>query len=157
MITQSAGEPVPGSLHALGTGPSDIVIDLAVDPAGDLVLVGAFQVVGGVTSPNAALYDVPRPVASIGNVPESSGFALAVSPNPVTSGGTVRVTLTESESVRVAVYDVLGRQVVVLADQARSAGEHTFDLGAERLVPGVYVVRVTGGASSAVQRVAVAR
>ena len=133
------------------------MIDLAVDPAGDLVLVGAFQVVGGVTSPNAALYDVPRPVASVGGVPERSGFALAVSPNPVTSGGKVRVTLAESEPVRVAVYDVLGRQVAVLAEGAWPAGEHTVGLGAERLVPGVYVVRATAGAASAVQRVTVAR
>lgn len=88
---------------------------------------------------------------------ETTGFTSSITPNPLESGGTVRVTLTEAGPVRVAVYDVLGRQVAVLADGAWSAGEHTVSLGVERLVPGVYVVRVTAGAVSVVRRVTVAR
>ncbi len=141
----------------LGTGPDDYVSGLALNPDGDLVLVGGFQFAGSVTSPNVMLYDVPRPVAGDGAASTQSAIALDVRPNPVSAGGTVRVTLAEAGPVRVAVYDVLGRQVAVLVDGAWSAGEHVVGLGAEGLVPGVYVVRVTAGAASAVRRVTVAR
>ena len=82
---------------------------------------------------------------------------LGVSPNPVSSGGVVRVSLPEAGTVRVVVYDVLGREVAVLADGEQAAGEHAVALGAERLAPGVYVVRVTAGEATVVRRVTVAR
>ncbi|HEX8299973.1 MAG TPA: T9SS type A sorting domain-containing protein, partial [Rubricoccaceae bacterium] len=65
-------------------------------------------------------------------------LALGMSPNPVASGGVVRVSVPKTGRVQVAVYDVLGRQVAVLADEERGAGEHVLALGAERLAPGVY-------------------
>ena len=86
-----------------------------------------------------------------------AALSLGVSPNPVSSGGVVRVTLPEAGVVRVVVYDVLGRQVAVLADEERAVGEHAVSLGAERFAPGVYVVRVTAGEASVVRRVTVAR
>ena len=84
-------------------------------------------------------------------------LALGVSPNPVASGGVVRVSVPETGRVRVSVVDVLGREVSVLMDGERSAGEHVLGLGAERLAPGVYVVRVTVGRETVARRVTVAR
>ena len=84
-------------------------------------------------------------------------LALGVSPNPVAAGGAVRVSVPETGRVRVAVIEVLGREVGVLADGERSAGEHVLGLGAERLAPGMYVVRLTAGEASVVRRVTVAR
>jgi hypothetical protein len=93
-------------------------------------------------------------VGEAGAVP--AALALTVSPNPVSTGGTVRVTLPEAGAVRVVVYDVLGRQVAVLADGERAAGTHDVALDAGRLAPGVYVVRLTAGEVSVVRRVTVA-
>lgn len=45
----------------------------------------------------------------------------------------------------------------MLAEGAWAAGDNTVGLGAERLVPGVYVVRAAAGAASAVLRVTAAR
>ena len=88
-------------------------------------------------------------------------LAVSVGPNPVSTGGVVRVRLPAAGMVRVVVYDVLGRQVAVLADGERAAGTHDVALGAERLTPGVYVVRLTAGvgagAASVVRRVTVVR
>ena len=84
-------------------------------------------------------------------------LSLGVSPNPVSTGGVVRVSLPEAGVVRVVVYDVLGRQVAVLADGERAAGEHAVALDAGRLAPGVYVVRVTVGRETVARRVTVAR
>ncbi len=70
------------------------------------------------------------------------GVALAVWPNP--SAGRATVTLSSSSnSVRVAVYDALGREVAVLHDGAVPAGESRFEVAAG-LAPGSYVIRATG-------------
>ena len=96
-------------------------------------------------------------MASEGGAEQGGELLLSLSPNPVASGGTVRVIMAEAGPVRFALYDVLGRQVGVLAEGTMAAGAHDVALGAERLVPGVYLVRVTAGRASAVRRVTVAR
>src|SRR5690606_15995096 len=72
--------------------------------------------------------------------PEEAG--VSVSPNPFSER--VTVTLPAPEGVRVALYDLLGREVAVLHDGVLPAGVHRFDVGA--LPSGVYVLRVGGGA-----------
>ncbi|HLT47525.1 MAG TPA: T9SS type A sorting domain-containing protein, partial [Rubricoccaceae bacterium] len=47
--------------------------------------------------------------------------------------------------VRLAVYDVLGREVAVLADGHRDAGTHRATLDASGLAAGTYVYRLTVG------------
>ncbi len=95
--------------------------------------------------------------ATAGDETGAGSLALYVSPNPVSTRGTVRVSLPEAGSVRVVLYDVLGRQVAVLSDGERPAGTHDVALDASRLAPGVYVVRLTTGESTVVRRVTVAR
>lgn len=143
--------------EALGSGASSDVRALALNADGDLILGGDFALAGNTFSPYVTLYDTPRPVASESDAGDSVHLSLAVSPNPVASGGTVRVTTAAAGSVRVALYDVLGRQVAVLAEGELGAGAHDVAIGAERLVPGVYLVRVTAGRASAVRRITVAR
>ncbi|MEM8602040.1 MAG: T9SS type A sorting domain-containing protein, partial [Bacteroidota bacterium] len=63
-------------------------------------------------------------------------------PNPAAGSATVPVVLTERAAVRVAVFDVLGREVAVLADGPLGAGEHAFALDATDLPSGVYLVRI---------------
>ena len=102
--------------------------------------------------------------------PEAAGagaasFALeAPYPNPVRSatGGsagtvTVPVVLGERAEVRVALYDVLGREVAVLADGALEAGAHRLVLDAAALPAGAYVVRATAGGRVRTHRITVVR
>ncbi len=102
-------------------------------------------------------------VVAIGNV-VSTGvelptvFALdAVRPNPTSGAASVRFALPDAATVSVTVYDLLGRQVAVLAEGARAAGWHTADLGAARLSAGSYLVRMQAGTFTATQRVTVVR
>lgn len=60
--------------------------------------------------------------------------------------GNVSFELNEAEEVRLAVYDVLGRQVVVLKEGRNEAGPHTVRLDASGLAAGVYALRLTAGA-----------
>lgn len=87
---------------------------------------------------------------------------LATRPNPTGGVATVPFRTAQAGHVRLAVYDVLGRAVTVLADAAFEAGEHAATLDASRLAPGVYVVRLSvegtdGGTAQRTSRMTVAR
>jgi hypothetical protein len=74
-------------------------------------------------------------------------------PNPLNPQTTLRYTLPEPAHVRLAVYDVLGREVTVLAEGAMPAGTHTAIFEAGHLPAGLYVLRIQAGAFSQAQRV----
>ncbi|MEL6704695.1 MAG: M14 family zinc carboxypeptidase, partial [Bacteroidota bacterium] len=68
-------------------------------------------------------------------------------PNPTVGGLTVPFAVPEATDVRVEVFDVLGRRVAVLADEARTAGTHvlTWDgrsTAGTMPVAGTYIVRL---------------
>lgn len=79
-----------------------------------------------------------------GDESSAEAFALeAAYPNPASDRVMVPVVLAEAGHLRVAVFDVLGRQVAVLADEPYAAGRHTLRFEAAGLPAGVYLVRAT--------------
>ncbi len=78
--------------------------------------------------------------ASAEAAPEAS-FLVAY-PNPSGGRTTLGFTLPEPAAMRLAVYDVLGREVAVLAEGAHEAGRHTVPLDGSALPAGVYLVRL---------------
>ncbi len=66
---------------------------------------------------------------------------LDVYPTPFSGRTTVRYTLDEVAEARLAVYDVLGRRVALLAHGIVEAGEHEATFEATDLPSGVYLVR----------------
>ena len=73
---------------------------------------------------------------------ETPADDVAVYPNPLRSAATVQVSLTEASHVHAVVYDVMGREVAVLAQREFGAGTHSLALDASALAPGMYVYRV---------------
>lgn len=63
-------------------------------------------------------------------------------PNPFGSATTIPFTLAHSGEVRLAVYDVLGREVAVLVDGPRGAGAHEVAFETANLPSGVYLYRL---------------
>jgi hypothetical protein len=89
--------------------------------------------------------------------PAGSSLSLgSVRPNPAAGVSAVEFSLPEAGSVRLSLFDVTGRELAVLVDSHLSSGSHSATLDATRLAPGVYVLRLTGDAGSATQRVVVA-
>lgn len=80
-----------------------------------------------------------------------------IAPNPVRDAATLRFALPETAPVRLAVYDVLGREVRVLVDRTMNAGPQTASVDAARLAPGLYFVRLTAGADTATRKLTVVR
>ncbi|HYE94756.1 MAG TPA: T9SS type A sorting domain-containing protein, partial [Rubricoccaceae bacterium] len=86
----------------------------------------------------------PWPVATEPE-PPAAPLTLAVTPNPSRGAATLTLTPRLPGAVRVAVYDVLGREVALLHTGSLAAGSHTFSLGSAALPPGVYFVRAEAG------------
>lgn len=76
----------------------------------------------------------------------------AAYPNPFREAATLTLALPEAQPVRVALYDVLGRQVALLHDGAAPAGTLTMQVDGAGLASGVYVVRAEGRTFAATQR-----
>ncbi len=67
-------------------------------------------------------------------------------PNPFRQQTALSFTLPSPERVRLAVYDVLGREVAVLFDGTAEAGRHEATLDGSGLPSGVYLWRLEAGA-----------
>jgi hypothetical protein len=94
-------------------------------------------------------------VAGGSELPET--LTLSAYPSPLRSGSplSLRLALPESALVDAAVYDVLGREVAVLAHgTAMAAGENSLAWTAS-VAPGVYLVRVQAAGTARTARVVV--
>lgn len=85
-------------------------------------------------------------------------FALEGSfPNPFRAATTIRYALPEAMTVRLSVYDALGREVAVLADEHQAAGRKEVRFEADRLPSGVYFYRLEAGGFVQARRMVLTR
>ena len=82
---------------------------------------------------------------------------LPSAPNPFQTATRLRYVLPTTESVRLDVYDLLGRRVSTLVDQQQTSGPHEVMLDGSRLAPGVYFVRLAAGDRRTTQKVHLVR
>jgi hypothetical protein len=81
-----------------------------------------------------------------------------VIPNPITSGGELRLRMLAAGHTTVGIYDMLGRLVKELpAFDIADAGEYAVELDLSELLKGVYTVRVEQGNYLASTRFTVVR
>lgn len=78
-------------------------------------------------------------------------------PNPFNPETKISYTLKNSTSVKITVYDRLGREVVVLVDENQSEGEHSVSFNAGTLPSGVYFYRIKTSESVEVNKMVFAK
>lgn len=66
-------------------------------------------------------------------------------PNPFNPATVIRFQLPEEQRVTIRVYDILGREMRMLVDGMRGAGEHQVLFDATGLPTGVYIYRLVAG------------
>ena len=84
--------------------------------------------------------------SAIETVNHPSPLQLKIYPNPFTNSTNISYTLNAYSSVKIEVYDLMGRRVSTIVDQAQGEGEHTVQFNADQYIPtGMYLVRVNIG------------
>jgi hypothetical protein len=68
-------------------------------------------------------------------------------PNPFNPSTEITYLLPSSSPIRLVLYDVYGRQIAILDQGEKSAGEHRFAFNAEGYPSGVYLYRLVAGKS----------
>ena len=91
--------------------------------------------------------------------PAAPALALHAFPNPTAGRATLRYALAEAGRFRLALFDVLGREVAALAGGEGVPGEATAALDARGLglAPGLYLARLETAAGAVATRITVAR
>jgi len=79
-------------------------------------------------------------------------FALSQNyPNPFNPVTTIRYDLPQNDYVRLAVYDILGREVALLVNSEVAAGVHAAHFDATNLGSGVYIYRLDAAGKSLIK------
>lgn len=73
-------------------------------------------------------------------------------PNPFNPTTQIAFELPQQSNVRLAVYDMLGREVAVLVNETRSAGSHQVTWNAGNMASGVYLYQLTANGQSTTRR-----
>ena len=78
-------------------------------------------------------------------------------PNPFNPETTIRYSLAADGNVRLTIFDMLGKEVAVLADGFQQAGEHQVSWNAAHLASGSYFYRLESGGDVMVRRMTLLR
>jgi alpha-tubulin suppressor-like RCC1 family protein/rRNA maturation protein Nop10 len=88
-------------------------------------------------------------------VEELKSFSLEVYPNPTEGMTTVTLTGVQTEDTDLAVYDLLGHQVLVSGKVTLSSGSKSWELDFRGIAKGVYFVKLNTEAGEKVERIVV--
>jgi hypothetical protein len=132
----------PGPLmfgEAVAVTPIGFVIGAPQDPriAGEIA---------GVMVGSAWTYTVAEvfaaPVSADPGLPERVVSRVEAFPNPTTGQATISFELSAAGSTHLALFDVLGRRVLVLTEGERLPGRHRIEVDLSHLAAGVYTYRL---------------
>ncbi|MDP2037912.1 MAG: T9SS type A sorting domain-containing protein [Ignavibacteria bacterium] len=75
-------------------------------------------------------------------------FAISNYPNPFNPATTINYQLPKDGMVTIKIYDVLGKEVVILVNEQKSAGYYKVDFYASKLTSGVYICSIQSNSFS---------
>ena len=118
---------------------------LSADPEGDAELIEvAREEIAIRSGETSEARDIGAPQAKAGTTDRSTALTLGDPfPNPTRETVELALTLPGEGALSATVYDLLGRRVAVLADDAHVSEAHTLSVDARDLAPGLYVIRTT--------------
>jgi choice-of-anchor B domain-containing protein len=86
------------------------------------------------------------PVGITNNQTIPASFSLKQNyPNPFNPSTTIEFSIPKNDYVTVKVFDALGKQVGVLADEYKTAGNYTVNYDASNLTSGIYFYTISSG------------
>jgi hypothetical protein len=95
---------------------------------------------------------------SVGEPDTPGGLALSPpSPTPARTRASITYTLSSRATVAVSLFDIQGREIAVLDRGEREPGRRVVGIDANRLQPGLYLIRLQAGAIRLQRRLLVVR
>lgn len=93
------------------------------------------------------VYNRPSLVSVGNNLPSVvTGFELKQNyPNPFNPSTTINFSIPKSGFVKLAVFDLIGKEVASLVNETKSAGNYEINFNASNLSSGIYVYKITSG------------
>jgi hypothetical protein len=147
-IPSSTGPIILGT--ATGTG-SAVSIPLSQAPTGGAMLVT-------VTKQNYFRYGgtVNTGAVSVDDNINNNILSLSCYPNPFSQAATITYSLDKSTHVTLAIYDMLGKEVIsILNNIEQAGGKHEVQLSSKDLAPGVYSCVLKTGAHTSTKSLVV--
>jgi hypothetical protein len=118
----------------------DFVFDLSLLPGDDVLEVTVYAYDQYLNHSSQTVY--VQPVTGIPDAGRRVAPLMRVGPTPVMATTTIDYELVRSGRIRLAIYDVNGREVTRLVDAERSAGPHRVSWDARGVAAGVYFARL---------------
>jgi hypothetical protein len=78
-----------------------------------------------------------------GTLPPSKPSIISVAPNPFNAMTTVAFDIPRPTALRLAVYDILGREVAIVANGAVQAGRRSYLVNGQQLAGGIYFLHAS--------------
>lgn len=78
-------------------------------------------------------------------------------PNPFNSKTTINYTLKKANWLKMAVYDIMGREVLLISDAKTDAGKHTIEIDASNWPPGIYFYKAIIGKQTVTKRMVIVK
>ena len=113
-------------------------------PSGTYTITLTLEVEGNVIASDSFTFE--KKIARSALLTEDETEAVEVYPNPSAAGTTFQFSLVKEAPVRLVVYDLIGRELAVLAGGILAVGDHMFLLDVRDLPNGAYVWRLERGA-----------
>jgi uncharacterized delta-60 repeat protein len=132
-----------------GTGnESDHANAMTLDAAGNIYVVGASFGIGSSDDYVTLKYSQQIGIANVSTeIPNK--FSLGQNyPNPFNPVTNIKMDIQHAGSVKLVVYDILGKEVETLVNEHLSAGSFKIDWDASAYQSGVYYYRMTSGVFS---------
>ena len=82
--------------------------------------------------------------SAISDFSEGKAFSVAVSPNPFSRSLRITFSLSAPQDLELAIFDPVGRKVLVIEKGLISAGRHIYQIAGRGLKPGVYFLGLNG-------------
>lgn len=146
ITVQQSGNAFIVSLNFISGGvglpvlmPFDTTVSLGTLAAGDYTATVTGISLGTPFNSVPASWTVSM-VTGIGSAPQS-GMTLSAVPNPFSHSLVISVNLSESSKVRLALFDILGKEVAVVTEGTFAAGNQEFRLDAHSLPDGRYYLQ----------------
>ncbi|MBZ0184003.1 MAG: S8 family peptidase [Melioribacteraceae bacterium] len=73
-------------------------------------------------------------------------------PNPFNPATSIEFSVPSNEYVSLKVFDILGREVITLVNEQKSAGRYQISFDASDLSSGIYIYRLNAGAHTAIKK-----